>query len=472
MRSRALVSALVLCAATLACKTDDPGSGDPDASGPPADANPQTLVSDPLHDLPTGIDQWTSLCARGYGDLISQKICAGTAPPTLTSLADLRALLGLTIDPNATGAQPNVRMTFLGHSTALPQRHVSAINPRLFVFTIPNTDGSANQRYQVMAFARGEAFVELVANDPTAGNTLRFFLLRFHPLCESTGGCNNADLYTPTIESGWTGWSIYDDGDLKNTTVDCRQCHQPGGPSTNKMMRMQELDGPWLHWFYEEIPENAAMIDNVYLQARPTEQYGGVPPAMVHPTRPIALQRLLINNGFANQPNKFDSMTIRAEMAGGSSPTWNAIYANAVNGSQIMVPYYGVPQTDPAKIATAVQAYRDVATGALPRDQLPDLADVFLDSAEPSMSHAPAPGLDGRGILVHMCQHCHNSRLDQTISRARFNVEQLDQLAPSIKQEAIRRLQLDAADIYRMPPKRFHSLSQAEIDLAITALSQ
>jgi hypothetical protein len=193
---------------------------------------------------------------------------------------------------------------------------------------------------------------------------------------------------------------------------------------------------------------------------------------MVHPSRPIALQRLLMNNAFANQPNKFDSMTIRAEMANGSSPTWNAICAHAVAGDEIMVPYYGVPQTDPTKIANAVQAYVDVRSGALPPDQLPDLADVFLDAAEPAMSHAPAPGLDGRGILTHMCRHCHNGRLDQSISRSRFNVEDLDNLSPSMKQEAIRRLQLDARDIYKMPPRRFHTLSQAEIDLAIQALSQ
>jgi hypothetical protein len=462
--SPGLLAVLVLSA----CGSSDPAD-DPDAGG--ADADPTALVTDPLHDLPTGLDQWNALCGRNYGDLVSEAICAGTSPPTITSLADLSALLHLTIDPANPSA--NVRFTMLGHSTALPQRHVSALNPRLFVFTIPNSDGSKNQRFQVLAFARGEPFVELVANDPTANDTLRFFLIRFHPACEqAAGGCTNADRYTPTIESGWTGWSIYDDGDVKNTTVDCRQCHQQGGPGTKKIMRMQELDGPWLHWFYEEIPENRAMIDDVYLVARPTESYGGLPPNLVHPSRPIALQRLLINNGFGTQPNKFDSATIKAEMLSGSSPTWNAIYARAVAGDQIMVPYYGVPQTDPVKISAAVQAYRDVATGALPRDQLPDIADVFLDSAEPAMSHRPAVGLDGRGILQHMCQHCHNSRLDQTISRSNFNVENLDQLAPSMKAEAIRRLNLPDNDIYKMPPRRFHDLSPAERDLAIAELSR
>lgn len=471
-RSHGLVLALVLCAAS-ACGSNNPPGDDPDAANNPPDAPPGSLVSDPLHGLPTGIDQWNALCARGYGDLISQKICAGSAPPVLTSLADLQALLGLTIDPNGTPfTQPNVRFTLAGESTALPQRHVSALNPRLFVFTIPDASGAPNPRYQVLAFARGEAFVELVANDPGA-NTLRFFLLRFHPQCETAaGGCNYADLYTPTIESGWTGWSIYDDEDLKNTTVDCRQCHQANGPGTKKILRMQELTNPWLHWFYVELPENAAMEDDVYLAARPNESYGGVTPAMIHPSRPFTLMQLVQNNGFGTQPNQFDSSAIRTEMQGGGSPTWNAIYAKTVAGDQIAVPYHSVPQTDPTKIAIAVQAYQDVMAGTLPRDQFPDIGDVFLDSAEPAMSHRPAVGLDGNGILRHMCQHCHNSKLDQSLSRASFNVETLATLPPSEKQEAIRRLQLDPADIKKMPPQRFHTLSQGEIDLAIQALSQ
>jgi hypothetical protein len=71
-----------------------------------------------------------------------------------------------------------------------------------------------------------------------------------------------------------------------------------------------------------------------------------------------------------------------------------------------------------------------------------------------------------------MCQHCHNSSLDQTVSRSNFNVENLDQLAPSIKAEAIRRLGLADADIFHMPPRRFHTLSTAERDLAIQELSR
>jgi hypothetical protein len=466
-----LVLAISL-AAVVACDSGTTGDDD----GTPDAGDQQPLVTDPFTGLATGLDQWNALCSRGYGDMISTRLCQGQSPPVLTSLGDLRALLGLTIDPNlTTGPQPNVRFTFNGHSTALPQRHVSPINPRQFVFTIPNpgSPGPANQNFQVLAFARGEAFVELLANDPTANDELRFFVIRFHPQCEQTAaGCNFADLYTPTIESNWTAWSVYDDGDLANTTLDCKSCHQPGGPGTQKIMRMQELNGPWLHWFYEEIPENHAQ-ETAFLAAHQNELYGGVPNALIEPSRPFALHNLIVNNGFGNQPNEFDSMVIRQElMTNGTSPTWNALYDRVVRGLEIAVPYAGVPQTDPAKIAAMTQAYRDVMNGVLPRDQMPDLRDVFRDDLEDEMSHRPKPGLDGRGILVHMCSRCHNSRLDQTLSRANFNVDNLDNLPRAVKDKAIMRLQMPPADIRKMPPDRFSTLSQAEIDAAIAELAR
>jgi hypothetical protein len=148
------------------------------------------------------------------------------------------------------------------------------------------------------------------------------------------------------------------------------------------------------------------------------------------------------------------------------------VYANAVQGNAMAAPYFDGHITDPGKVATATQAYLDVMAGNLPADQAPNMHDVLLEEAYPYMSFAPAPGLDGRGILTHMCRHCHNSSLDQSITRANFNVENLDALPQWVKDEAIRRLQLPDDDIDRMPPLRFHTLSDAEIDLVIDELSQ
>lgn len=116
-------------------------------------------------------------------------------------------------------------------------------------------------------------------------------------------------------------------------------------------------------------------------------------------------------------------------------------------------------------------AYRAVIAGTLPRDQLPDPASIVSDAALPFMSIRPKPGLDGRGILVHMCSQCHNSRLDQTLSRARFNVMTLDAMSRQERDLAITRLQLPDSDPLKMPPPRFRTLSDKERARAITELA-
>jgi hypothetical protein len=467
---RASSGLLAILCAVSACG-GDPGGGDDDDVGPDANATPGS--SDPLQGLPTGTEQWMNLCAKGYGDMISAKFCAGTAPPVITSIKELEQLLGLAVVPNPTNdptLNQNVKITLTGHSTGLGLRSVTPLNPRAFLMT-PSANGAPNPSYQVLAFARGEPLVELVANDPAA-NTLRFFLVRFHPACEAAAaGCNHADLLTPTIESGWTGYSIYDDAAIQNTTLDCLNCHQSGGPGTPKILRMQELAHPWAHWFYVERPANKATMDS-YHAAHGSEDYAGIPNANIDPSRPIALQRLVSNNGFATQPNVFDSMTIETELAQGSHATWDAMYAKAVAGLEIPAPYFGTPQTDPAKTAAAITAYQQTMAGTLARDQMPDIADTLLDSALADMSIRPKPGLDGRGILQHMCQMCHNDKLDQTISRARFDVVNLATLSRAAKDEAIRRVRLPASDVKHMPPVRFHTLSDAERDLVVQELSR
>ena len=203
-----------------------------------ADAGIVPSSDDPLAGLPTGVDEWTAVCANHYGDVISQKFCAGATPPALTSLADLEALLGLTVQANPNNDQTlnkNVRVTLNGESTGLGIRAVGALNPRVFLMTPPLANAAPNPSYEVLSFARGEPLVELVANDPVA-QTLRFFLVRFHPACEPN--CTHADLQTPTIESGWTSYTLYDDTTIKNTTVDCTSCHQPAGPTSPKQVRI------------------------------------------------------------------------------------------------------------------------------------------------------------------------------------------------------------------------------------------
>ncbi|HEX7836714.1 MAG TPA: hypothetical protein VF469_04575, partial [Kofleriaceae bacterium] len=329
---------MLLVAWFSGCGGDRSGGGidGPDAAAPLVD-------SDPLSGLPTGTDQWSAVCAKHYGDLISARFCAGAAPPSLSSLADLEALLGLTVRPNPSNdptINANVRLTLNGASTGLGLRSINPILPRAFLMT-PATGTQPNAKYQVLSFARGEPMVELVANDPVA-QTLRFFLIRFHPACEATG-CGNADLQTAAIESGWTGYTLYDDAAIADTTLDCLNCHQPGGPTTKKILRMQELANPWAHWFYPERPETLQIVQD-FLAAHGSESYAGIPSSLVMPSRPAALMQLAMNNGFATQPNAFDSLTINNELAAsGSSATWAGLYAQAVAGQAIPPPYFTNP---------------------------------------------------------------------------------------------------------------------------------
>jgi hypothetical protein len=458
----------LLCLLILTGGCGDTRSGD---DTPSPDARVTTIEDDPLAGLPTGVEQWQKLCARGYGDSITTTFCAGaSSPPALTSLHDLQELLGLRVLPNPNNApqvNPNVRLTLTGHSTGLGLRTVTPLNPRAFVMTTP-LQSAPNARYQVMAFSRGEPFVELVANDPAA-QTLRFFLVRFHLACEPD--CTYGDLLGPGIERGWTGYTIYDEQAINNTTMDCLSCHQPGGPGTKKLLRMQELANPWAHWFYIEHAANKLTMDD-YHAAHGLDEYAGIPGAAIDPSRPASLQRLVTNNGFGAQPNAFDTTKIETEMTmTGQSATWNQLYAKSVAGTEIPTPYWGTT-TDPAKMSAAIAAYQQMRAGTLPAAQLPDIRDTLKDSALADMSIRPKPGLDGRGILVHMCRMCHNSSLDQTVSRAGFDIDRLDTLSRQKKDEAIARLQLPERDRRHMPPARFHVLSDAERALVIAELSK
>ena len=465
LRLALILGPLILSVTACGSDRSGPGAGGDDA----VDGSVTPPDPDPLSGLPTGVTQWSAVCARHYGDMISARFCAGSAPPSLTSLADLEKLLGLTVVPNPSGdptLNTNVRVTLNGESTGLGLRSVNPILPRAFLMT-PALNAQPNPSYQVLSFSRGEPLVELVANDPAA-KTLRFFLVRFHPACEPAG-CTHADLQTQAIESGWTGYTLYDDQTIANTTLDCLTCHQADGPSTKKILRMQELPNPWGHWFYPERAQTLQIVQD-FQAAHGSESYAGIPAVNIMPTRPAALMSLLQNNGFGTQPNGFDTLAINNEiMATGSSATWAGLYAKSVAGLEIPVPYFTNPY-DATKLTQMIAAYQQTVAGTLPAAQMPDVSDTVMDAALADMSIRPRAGLDGQGILMQMCRMCHNGRLDQTQSRALFNVEQLGQLSRGEKDLAIARLSLPATDRHAMPPVRFHELSAAERQLAIDEL--
>ena len=333
-----------------------------------------------------------------------------------------------------------------------------------------------NPTYNFLAFSRGEPFVELAAKDRVTGEP-RFFLIRFQPACEAQpGGCTNHDRFTQTIEAGWTDYTIYDDTTIQNTTLDCLQCHQPGGPTSAKILRMQEFTIYWNHWFFNESSEQDKVRADFGATHAGEPSYGGLPYASITGIRqatPAHLQAFLQHNSHDAQPNKFDSITIDQQMANnGSSTMWNSLYTRSVSGDEIATPHWAVSPSSQPLLTQMIDAYQGVLTGALPPDSLPDITQTIPETEWPDMSIRPKAGLDGRGIITHLCRHCHNSKLDQSLSRAGFNVDTFDAIPREIKDKAIDRLRRPADDRRRMPPLRFHELDDAERDLVILELSR
>lgn len=428
--------------------------------------------------MPKGAAQLKVLCARPGQDKVRQVFCAPN-PPSITSLVDLQKALGLGItDPtqigrNRNGDNGNAAFTFTAGSSSLVGKFTSAINPRLIMFTPPT--GNRNPSLVALGFLRGEQFVEVIAGDPS-NNQLNFFLVRFEQACNGEKeGCSIGQLLTPSIEKNWTALTIYEDHDIQNTIVDCKQCHQPGGEGSPKMLRMQELRNPWTHFIRDNTNGGQALLAD-YNAARGTaEDLGGVPAAMISSSDPALLEQLVRQNGFAAQPNEF-TPAIEREVRNanpnqpqdnatmGQSATWNALYDRFVKGEVIAPPFHDVKVTDPAKLASLSKAYQDYRAGAMAEKDLPDLRDVLNPAGLRNMGFMVKAGLTGPEILMNACAQCHNSLLPQNISRAKFNVD-LSTMSRAEKDLAIARLKLPAEDPKRMPPARIRSLTKEEIEL-------
>ena len=490
MRRASLTLFLVLTTGTLGCSggPGGPGSGGGGGGGGGGSGG-QALDPDAevFAGLPTGAASLQAICSRGNSDSVAAGLCASPSPK-VASLADLQHAVGL-----FAGSQPP-QFALTGHSSSLVARSVSAINPRAIMFTAPSqapttqqNDGSfvADPGFVAMGFVRGEQFVEVVGHDPQK-DELHFYLMRFTQACNDKG-CTSGDLLTPAVESNWNELTVYEDSDLKDTIFDCLHCHQPDGPSTRKMLRMQERRAPWTHWFRnnQNEPGGESLLADFRGAHGAGEPYAAIPGNLFDTPRsdPLVLEALVDNNSVSPQPNEFSGARIESEVAQsapdqpavndpmGASPTWNKIHQLSLTGQAIPVPYHDVKITDASKLASMSAAYRQVVSGAQPVSSLPDIRDVLLDEGLADMGFVPEPSLDGNGILVAMCQRCHNATLDQTLTRARFDVTNLASMSRAEKDLAIARLQMSAAVERKvMPPARFGTLSAAQIALAVTEL--
>jgi hypothetical protein len=422
--------------------------------------------------MPQGQNQFDILCARKSNDRVRKIFCASPRP-TLSSLSNLLETLGIGF------SKPHTNFAITSQSTSLVTKEVSQINPRAIIFSSPTND------FVALGFARGEKFAEIIANDPITKEP-KFYLLKYRQLCDLNSNCTHFDNLTPKVEKNWIDYTIYEDEDLKNTILDCRHCHQPNGLQARKFMRMQETEKPWTHWMEGNLESGQTLIDDFRRAHGATEEYAGIPNALFEQANPPALQTLLMVRGDEMlQLNPFDSVKIEAEVKAsspkqpvdntfpGKSATWDVIYKNFVDGKAIAVPYHDVKASDPTKLAAMSTYYRDAMAGRLAPKDMPDIRHVFPDNPTllAEMGFRVKPGLSPQGILMNACAQCHNSKLDSSISRAKFNVD-LTRMSREAKNAAIKRLQAPDDSVLKMPPRRIRSLSQDETNQLIELLKK
>lgn len=439
----------------------------PDSSDVDEDAGAR---AEPSFELDTG--PAPGLCARtGRSDRVRDVFC-GNQRPRIRSLAELERALGVELLSSGP-AFGYGGVVLLAHSTALSGDIVSELNPRAIATSLG----------LFVAFSRGIQQVEIAAIDHDTSN-VSFYLVRFQQACNAAAnGCRPGDLYTPRIESDWLSTTLEDDEDLKNTPSDCRQCHQRG--SEQAVLLMREFDGPWTHFFApdqdepEGFPEatGSALLRD-YLRAKGEEPYANIPSETLRNTAGITLQNLV----HRPQPLIFDGAQIMNERwpwhdGYASTPersaTWYAVYEAFKRGEQLPLPYFAPRISDPDKQAVLTQAYQRYRSGELDAADLPDFADIFPDDPQvrAEIGLQTEPGAAPAQTLIQACGPCHNDVLDQSISRARFNVA-LGRMSRAQLDLAIARLQLPRDSVLAMPPLGRRQIGPDDLAALITYLQK
>jgi hypothetical protein len=402
-------------------------------------------------------------CARAGDDAARDVFCA-QPPAALNSLDDL--LVALTLKPpTAAGETETIDRTpysvaALGHSTALSGRFVSPINPRVIVMGTES----------FLAFQRGTQQVELIVR-AREGVGLIFYLIEFEQACNTQpAGCVSGDLYTPQIESNWLRLRARDGDELANTPEDCRTCHQRGTETASLLMR--ELEDPWTHFFLPPGPSgvpgaSGADLYEDFVTAHGEELYAGFSLQHISEMAPFFLESLT----GPSQPLLFDAPTIAFERYPWGpdgyatepqpSATWERAYEAFKRGEQLALPYVDARATDPDKQAALSAAYRRYREAELDVGELPDLSDIFPDDPHERARRGlqAEPDATPEDALIQACGSCHNDALDQSGSRARFNIRVSD-LDRQELDLAIERLERRSSEPGAMPPPAARALDE------------
>lgn len=413
-------------------------------------------------------------------DKVRQAFCQAEVP-TITSLRDLQVLLGLAIpDTTASGREWNGKAgvtpgwALTGHSTSLVARYVSPINPRVLLFTAPKDSTTPIADFVVMGFVRADQFVEVIAREPRSGK-LNFFLVEFTQACNENGGhCSTGHLQSSAIESNWTSVTVYEDSYLANTVFDCTHCHQPEGPLSEKIMRLQEIEQPWTHFFRDDT-QGQELIQIFKDFHGPEEAVGGIPAHLISSSDPEKLNWLMKANGFGEQPNSFPSHEVESEVKAGKGPgeKWMNGWTRFLKGETIAFPSWANSILDANRLADIKSRWQAAKAGGT-WDDRPDLLQALDDRLSPSYGVRAPLHATGQELLALACQRCHNDKLDSTLGKSLFRADQkASERSAFNAKNAIDRLEIlrkDPSNPLAMPPRLFMDLTTEEIDSIILEL--
>lgn len=450
----------------------DLGSNGGGGPGPSTFTPGAAAERDLFKSMPQGAASLAALCGMNTGsDKFTQVFC-GANPPTITSLASLHAALGLTNAANTACTTA---------SGSISKAETSVLTPRCIRFSLPGLDPNA----VAIAYLRSaKTMVEIVSRDANQG--MRFYLLKFDLPCEATNSCTPADYMKLSAESNWQNVSFYEDKQLKNTIMDCTSCHQPGGVNTEKRLLMVETQDPWSHWFHKNRPCGKTLLDDFNAAHTSSGRYADMSITEVNNSDPNRLQAFVENNGFFGVQfgnNIYDSNQILYETGlssgqpvsnanTGTSATWQNLFNQRVTGANRLrfggtaLPYHDCKQSDPSKLQSMIANYVGVVNGSVPSSAAQNLAHVNLSTPEALAKRFLTPVLGpktAQQILANACLSCHNSSLDQSISRARFNAEDLSRNSAAVYGSARARIKRGHEDLYVMPPGNFMTLNADEI---------
>jgi hypothetical protein len=268
---------------------------------------------------------------------------------------------------------------------------------------------------------------------------------------------------------------LNDDEELKNTAADCRQCHARGIDSPILLMR--ELTGPWTHFFaaYQDTPNNipepsGIELARTYYALKGREVYAGLEWSALSSTAGQSLENAVPRP----QPLVFNSVAVLNERWPWNdgypaealrSSTWQKQYEAFKRGEQLALPFYAPMREDADKLSAFGAAYRAYQDGALAVDDLPDPDALYPEDAlvRADMGFSTEPDATPAETLVQACGQCHNDVLDQTISRARFNVD-IARLGRDELLLAAERMRRPIAMAGHMPPEGFRQVAQNRLD--------